>query len=135
MKLKVGLLLAPEMNRSFESFGINPLLALKYKPNQEGGKRNGMHLHGGRTKELIKIGELHSTHGCIRINDDDIVELKKITDYLEMIYQDERHENVWVLDDLETPVRYQDRDEIKNTPIINLRELIVTKVIENDKTY
>ena len=125
----------PEMNRSFESFGINPLLALKYKPNQEGGTRHSIHLHGGRKKELLETGELFSTHGCIRINDDDIVELKKITDYLEMIYSDEQPENVWVLDDLEAPVRYQDRDEIKTTPIINLRELIVTKTIENDKTY
>ncbi len=55
-------------------YGPNDLLALKYI-GEEGEGRQGMHVHGGRDQK-----NLWNTLGCIRIADDDIAELKQLTD-------------------------------------------------------
>ena len=54
------------------SFGPNDLLALEYQGG-EGGSRQGMHTHGGRRQKPDLMG----THGCMRMADADIKELKE----------------------------------------------------------
>lgn len=63
---------------STSSFGPNDLLALDYQGGEDadGGNRKYMHLHGGRAQE----SSLQDTNGCMRINDDDIKEIKELTD-------------------------------------------------------
>ncbi len=94
------------------SFGPNQLLALDYDNTGEGGAREGMHIHGGRG--YYKKGkELMNTHGCIRINDDDIKELQKITKTLEALDKFEKKGAVSVTDDLISPVKFGDRERFK----------------------
>ena len=112
-------------NDNVLSFGPNPYLQLDYQPGQEGGTRNAMQMHGGQEEKRKILNELIGTLGCIRITDEDLVEVKQIVDALEMGLPNERPEFVWVIDDLEFPVRYQDREEIKAIPIINLPEIVV----------
>ena len=73
-----------------------------------GAKRNGMHLHGGRNQE-----ELKNTKGCIRIADEDIAELKTLTEVLEASDPEERKGMLFVKNDLTDKVTYQDRESIK----------------------
>ena len=83
-----------------------------------------MHLHGG----ALQGAELKGTNGCVRISNEDIIELRKTTDELEQNDSEERMEYMEVIDDLEEPVHYRDRDEIKNSTSLNggtLPELIV----------
>ena len=94
-------------NYSSLSFGPNDLLALHYVEG-EGGKRDGMHLHGGRSQV-----ELTNTNGCIRIADEDIAELKELTDALEASDPEERKGMLFVENDLTNKVVYQDRESIK----------------------
>ena len=89
------------------SFGPNDLLALHYVEG-EGGERDGMHLHGGRSQV-----ELSNTNGCIRIADEDIAELKELTDALEASDPEERKGMLFVENDLTNKVVYQDRESIK----------------------
>ena len=111
-------------------YGGNPLLRMDYLPNQEGGTRNAMHLHGGRAA-AVKEGRLSITNGCIRICDEDIAEIKAITDFIEANNPFEFPEQTYVYDDLEEPVWFKDRDEIKNTFMISLPELIIsTKILD-----
>jgi len=97
-----------------ESFGPNPLLAQTYVSGEaaEYG-RQSMHSHGGRQQEP----ELKGTHGCIRMADEDIKELKTITDNLSNQNPEESMETLVVENDLETPVDYQNRVEYKNEPV------------------
>jgi len=79
----VGWIKTGDKKHPRERFGPNDLLALDYLGG-EGGKRNGMHTHGGRQEgKYAGRTELMDTGGCMRINDDDIKEIKQITDYLE----------------------------------------------------
>ncbi len=88
------------------SFGPNDLLALDYK-GKEGGNRNGMHIHGGRQEGKYKgRKDLMGTHGCMRINDSDISEMKKITEELEKNNELEKGGILTLVDDLATPVPY-----------------------------
>ncbi len=93
------------------SFGPNDLLALDYK-GEEGGSRNGMHVHGGRQEGKYKGRKtLASTHGCMRINDDDIKEMKSTTEQLEKNDPTEKRGMLSLNDDLTEPVEYnQDRN-------------------------
>jgi RHS repeat-associated protein len=89
-----------------ESFGPNDLLALDYAGG-EGGRRQGMHLHGGRQEGKYRTRKgLADTHGCMRINDKDIKEIKEITTQLELNDPTERPGNLTLTDDLRDPTSY-----------------------------
>lgn len=75
---------------SRKSFGPNDLLALSYQNGEAEGKRQHMHIHGGRQEEFINgkwsrksNPTLWNTFGCFRIDDKQIKEIKEITDELE----------------------------------------------------
>ncbi|MDR3326682.1 MAG: hypothetical protein LBT04_00865, partial [Prevotellaceae bacterium] len=89
------------------SYGPNDLLALDYQGG-EGEKRNGMHVHGGRQEGDYqkRTDYLMNTHGCMRINDADILELKNITNALEQNDPLETRGYLNLTDDLLTPVKY-----------------------------
>ena len=88
------------------SFGPNDLLALDYQ-GEEGGSRNGMHVHGGRQEGKYEgRTDLASTWGCMRINDADILELQKITNALEKNDPMEKKGFLNLMDDLKSPVQY-----------------------------
>jgi len=89
------------------SFGPNDLLALEYQGG-EGGSRQGMHTHGGRRQKPDLMG----THGCMRMADADIKELKEIVTQLEKNDSNERKGFLTLKDDLQVPVN-NDRDKIK----------------------
>ena len=90
------------------SFGPNDLLALEYQGG-EGGSRQGMHTHGGRRQKPDLMG----THGCMRMADADIKELKEIVTQLEKNDPNEKKGFLTLKDDLQVPVSYNDRDKIK----------------------
>ncbi len=69
-----------------DAYGPNELLALIYL-GKEGTGRSGIHLHGGRNQM-----ELSNTLGCIRIADEDIAELKILTEALEASDPEEKKE-------------------------------------------
>ena len=120
------------------SFGPNRLLALEYK-GTEGGGRQGMHVHGGRQEGKYKGRKnLASTHGCLRINDDDIAEIRKITDKLEKDDAKEKKGNLTLVDDLAKPAVYNDKrhggeSETVIEEHLSLEEIIAKLKIENDK--
>ena len=88
------------------SFGPFDFLALDYQGG-EGGKRNGMHVHGGRQEdEYVGRKDLASTHGCMRINDKDVQKMKEITTKLEKEDFTERKGILTFKDDLKTIVNY-----------------------------
>jgi hypothetical protein len=88
------------------SFGPNDLLALDYQ-GEEGGSRNGMHVHGGRQEGKYEgRTDLASTHGCMRINDNDILELQNITNALEKNDPLETRGFLNLTNDLKSPVKY-----------------------------
>ena len=108
-----------------ERFGPDYILATHYLEGEGGPYRDGMHCHGGRPQEP----ELWSTQGCFRIADEDIVELRQITDTLENTDPDEYKGYITIKDDLDIPVHYRDRDNIKYDWVRQggvLPELIVT---------
>ena len=94
---------------NISSFGPNDLLALEYI-GEEGKGRYGLHVHGGGRQENSLMG----TFGCIRINNDDIAELKQITDKLEESDSLESKGSLTVYNDLETPLKYDDRITLKD---------------------
>ena len=94
-----------------DSYGPNDLLALKYQGG-EGGVRNGMHIHGGRQEGQYKgRTNLASTHGCMRINDNDISEMKDITSNLEENDPKEKTGVLTLEDELSDPVQYNEDRE------------------------
>ena len=99
-------------NYSRDGFGPNNLLALDYQGG-EGGTRNAMHVHGGRQEGRYEgRTDLADTHGCMRINDVDILELRNITTALEQNDPLEKGNFLTLTDDLQTPVKYSiDLDE------------------------
>ena len=108
------------------SYGPNPFLRLWYTDG-EGGSRQYMHLHGGGYGGEYQKTELKGTQGCIRISDEDIKTLKVITDYIEEHDPEEKGETLILEDNLESPVKYEDRIRISDIYNfrINLDELIV----------
>lgn len=93
------------------SFGPNDLLALSYEGGEgsDGGSRNGIHVHGGRQEgKYANSKDLKATHGCLRINDQDIADLKQITDALQVNDTQERPGVLTVFDDLRSPVEYNE---------------------------
>ena len=90
------------------SFGPNDLLALEFQGG-EGGSRQGMHTHGDRRQKPDLMG----THGCMRMADADIKELKEIVTQLEKNDPKEKKGFLTLKDDLQVPVSYNDRDKIK----------------------
>jgi RHS repeat-associated protein len=126
------------------SFGPNDLLALDYK-GEEGGSRNGIHVHGGRQEGKYKVRkDLASTHGCMRINDSDIKEMKAATEQLEKNDLTEKRGMLSLKDDLREPVEYnQDRNNAGlsqfpiTTPTVQIQRLIpfVPIPIPIDNTY
>jgi hypothetical protein len=88
------------------SYGPNDLLALRYEGG-EGGNRQDMHLHGGRQEGAYQSRrDLAKTQGCQRINDEDIRELKQVTDRLEENDPTESKGYLTLQDDLVNPVIY-----------------------------
>ena len=67
-----------------------------------------------------------NTLGCIRIADEDIKELKAITDYLEQNDESEKPETLEVSNSLGIPVTFQDREDYQILYYFELPELIVT---------
>lgn len=107
-----------------EKYGPNDLLALKYI-GEEGEGRQGMHVHGGRDQK-----NLWNTLGCIRIADDDIAELKQLTDMLEAIDPTECGTTLEVQNNLSGSLQYsRDKEEYKYNLMTDgflLPEIIVT---------
>ena len=64
---------------------------------------------GGRDQSALSI-----TQGCIRIADDDILELKMLTESLEKSDPLEEKGILQVANDLESPVKFTDRQFIKD---------------------
>ena len=92
------------------SFGPNDILAMEYLEGEAAPGRNGIHTHGGRIQEP----ELSNTHGCIRMADEDIKELKEITERLEVFDSKEKEERfLYVENNLEEELKYSEREEIK----------------------
>lgn len=57
-------------------------MALSYEGGEgsDGENRNGIHIYGGRQEgKYINSKDLKATHGCLRINDQDIADLKQIS--------------------------------------------------------
>ena len=104
------------------SFGVNDLLALQYVEGECIGKRSNMHLHGGGNQN----GKLSPTHGCIRIKDEDIKELKEVTDNLTEEDPTDQPTELTVEDDLVIPVEWEDREDIFLNGPIQLEEIICT---------
>ena len=108
------------------SYGENDLLALEYQggDDEEGKARAGMHLHGGRPRK----DRLVSTHGCIRISDNDIAELKRITDSLTSENPEDTPNELIVIDELDEPVNWEEREKIYDTVRYGgtIEEIIVT---------
>lgn len=102
------------------SFGPNDLLALEYQGG-EGGSRQGMHTHGGRRQQPDLMG----THGCMRIADADIKELKEIVTMLGQKYPKEKMGFLTLTDDLQTPVSFKDRERIKEEVYPNMLPEVV----------
>ena len=90
-----------------DAYGPNELLALIYL-GKEGTGRSGIHLHGGRNQM-----ELSNTLGCIRIADEDIAELKVLTEALEASNPEESKGRLIVENDLIEDIKYQDREPVK----------------------
>ncbi len=91
-----------QKKKNTTSYGPNALLRLKYLGG-EGGKRQYMHVHGGRQegKNYKKYGKiLWNTHGCMRIKDDEIKEIKNITQNLEEKDSEEKPGYLVLTDDL-----------------------------------
>ncbi len=111
-----------------QKYGPNDLLALEYL-GEEGKGRNGMHVHGGRNQE-----DLSNTQGCIRISDDDIAELKQLTDMLETMDPTEYGTTLDVQNDLSGSLQYStDREEYKYNILKDgylLPEIIITPTCE-----
>lgn len=90
-----------------EKYGPNDVLELDYISGEakESG-RNGMHLHGGRQKGInSKTGKAYSgglwnTGGCMRIKDEELKEIKNITQNLENVDPMEKPGLLTVTDDL-----------------------------------
>jgi hypothetical protein len=126
---------------SRESFGPNDLLALNYLGG-EGGTRNGMHLHGGRQEGKYKERKyLSDTWGCLRINDDDMLEIKNITDALEVSDPLETKGYLTLTDDLKTPVEYStNRLNRANAGLDQIQRILKSyiygyKIYDSDKLY
>ncbi len=105
-------------------FGPDFLLATQYLEGEVLG-RDYMHTHGGRRQQP----ELADTQGCQRMANEDIVEMKEITDALEEYNPEEHMGYLIVENDLEKPVNYSDREMVKDSWTLNggeLPELIVT---------
>ncbi|MCB0738289.1 MAG: hypothetical protein KDC92_12300, partial [Bacteroidetes bacterium] len=89
-------------------YGPNKILQLEYVSGEAKGKRQGMHVHGGRQEEQSDDGTwkrksnptLWNTAGCMRIDDNDLLRLKTVTDWLEAEDELEKKGNLVVKDDL-----------------------------------
>ena len=99
-----------------------------------------MHAHEGRQEgKYKKRKNLASTHGCLRVNDDDIAEIKKITDKLEKDDSTEKKGNLTLIDDLSKPVVYDDKrnegsaETVKNENL-SFKEVMEKYKIESNKT-
>ena len=112
----------PNLNE--QAYGPNAVLELDYISGEAAGLRNGIHLHGGRQQGKGGKGKatLSVTQGCLRIYDEDIKEMKSITDLLELNDPSEKGHTFKVIDDLERvdygpyprPFDYPKDDEEEN---------------------
>ena len=128
------------------SYGPNDLLALEYQGG-EGADRLGMHVHGGRQEgKYVGRLDLASTQGCMRINDDDMLQLKEITDNLEKQDPLEKRGVLTLIDDLINPVVYTVTSERhyagldqypiqeRNQTTISSHPVFPVEIIPNDNT-
>ena len=69
-----------------------------------------MHIHGGREQT---DDHLIPTHGCIRIADEDIKELKEVTDMLTALDPEDTMGRMIVDNSLKTPIFFIDRKNVK----------------------
>ena len=103
-------------------FGVNDFIDQTYLEGEGKGpgtnNRDRMHTHGGGDVLNIngELVDLKSTGGCIRMADEDIKEMKSITDALQNIDPQEHMTNLMVSNDLEKPIGNfsQSRKEVKN---------------------
>lgn len=77
-------------NKDRDMYGPNEALELDYVSGEAAGKRNNMHLHGGHQEikqngQWIKDKNAHlwNTYGCLRIWDDDLKNMREISQWLE----------------------------------------------------
>ena len=111
-----------------ERYGPNDLLQLDYYEGEAAGLRSGILLHGGRPQE----DHLWNTKGCIRINNDDIADIKRIVTALELDDSEEKAGVLTVVNDLIQHIEYRDREEIKQfIPSVNGGELSPAIISEN----
>jgi RHS repeat-associated protein len=91
-----------------EVYGPNDVLELDYVVGEAAGKRNGIHLHGGRQElynkktgkwEKKKNAGLWNTGGCMRVKDEDIAAMHEITQELEANDETEKSGKFKVTDD------------------------------------
>jgi len=91
--------------KDIDRYGPNYVLRLKYLGG-EGGNRQYMHLHGGRQKGINSktgkpyTGNLWNTAGCMRIKDEELLEIYNITQKMEKNDPLEKAGNLTVTDDL-----------------------------------
>lgn len=98
-------------NYNTDSYGKNDFLALEYISGEAHCfGRTGVHLHGGRPSAK----ELKSTHGCIRISDGDILELKELISWLVSNDNEEKAGYLYVENNLDNPVDYSDKSEVQS---------------------
>ena len=103
-------------------YGTNDFMDQDYLEGEGKGpgtdNRNRMHTHGGGDvlNEIGELVDLKGTSGCIRMADEDMKEMKSITDALQDFDPQEKMTNLTVSNDLEEPIGNfsQSRKEVKN---------------------
>ena len=101
-------------NKDTNAFGPNPYIRLNYNEGEAANLRDLLRIHGGRNQK-----ELSDTNGCVRIADEDIKELKDLTDWLESVDGNEKMGRVIIENDLDEHIDYSQRDEIKSSLVLN----------------
>ena len=121
-----------------DSYGPNDLLALNYE-GEEGGGRNGIHVHGGRQEGKYEgRSDLANTYGCMRINDQDILDIQNITNKLEQDDPMETKGYLTLTDDLNTPINYSaDRHDVAEDQFPKIKKIKIerTNFIKSNNYY
>ena len=121
-----------KLNRA--AYGPNDILELDYIEGEAAGKRSGIHLHGGRQEDKggkEKGAKLQVTQGCMRIYDEDIAEMKLITDLLEQSDPNEKGNYLYVTNDLQQMEDGSYHYQQKNDKIFNLWKTLAELLMQN----